>query len=214
MMSRRLVMSTLNITALTALLITIAVYFYVQPRIQAAPESYSKTILQDNSPEELLEARPWLVVYQLNPSPVFSNNQQRLALDSQQVDMKLPKDEAKRIKAILQALRERMLLNTSLNSGIDPNLVGNVNGTNQSFWPEALGIPEVFLSDLGSGKDTVILDFPLEGDVQVNIHQEEALRASILETLNRNNINNNLWLINSEAQPIFLRHIALQTDLQ
>ncbi len=205
MMSRRLVMSALNITALTALLITAAAYVYVQPRLKAAPESYEKTILQDNSADELVESRPWLVVYQLNPSPVFSDNQQRLAIDSQQVDLSLPKDEGKKIQAILAALKERMRLQTSVNS--------SVNGMSQSFWPDALGIPEVFLSDLGSGKDTVIFDFPLQEDVQITIHQEEALKASILETMSRNNINNSLWLMNSEARPIFLRHITLQTDL-
>ena len=216
MLSR--LMSTINIAALTILLVTIAGYLYIQPKLQARPASYSQAILQDDSLDELVDARPWLVVYEMNPSPVFSDNQQRLALDSQQVDMKLPTDESKRIQAILQALKIRMSPDgcsaENAATGQCSEVEASNSPTTQSFWPDVLGIPEVFLTDLGGGKTTVILNFPLEGEVQITVQQEEALKASIAETLLQNNINNSLWLINDEAQPLFLQHIALQSDLQ
>jgi len=205
-MSRRLWMSTLNITALTALLVTLAVYLYVQPRFQARPTSYSQTILEDNEVEELVKSRPWLVVHKLNPSPVFSDNQQRLAIDAQQVEMELPKDEGKRIQAILTSLKNRMSISTVCANSTTPCV--------ENHWPDALGVPEIFQSNLGNSQSTTILNFPLQADVEITVQQEEALKASITETLSRNNINNSLWLINDEPRPIFIRHIALKNDLQ
>lgn len=205
-MSYRSWMSTLNITALTALLVAIAAFLYVQPRLQANPTSYNKTILQDDSQAELLEERIWLVVYQMNPSPLFSNDQPRLAEDAQRVDLSLPQNASERIQGILKALKTQMSLTAAC---------ANASTIcNDSFWPDALGIPEVFLSELGNNGGTVILNFPLDTNVQLSIQQEEALKVSIVETLDRNNINNSLWLINDEARPLFLQHIALQSDLR
>lgn len=210
-MANRSILSTLNIIALTAVLLSFAAYFYIQPRLQARPTSYTQTILQDDSVSELVAAQPWLVVYELNPSPVFSNTQQRFAIDSQQISLNLSEDNVERIQAILAALKNRM--SSEVLCANSAEACSQVL-SKKSIWPEALGIPEVFLSNFGSAQEIVILNFPLASDIQISIHQEEALKTSITETLNRNNIANSLWLINDEPRPLFLQHIALQTDLQ
>lgn len=192
-------MSTINIIALTAVLLSFAAYLFIQPRLKARPTAYGQPIVEEETDAELSQSQVWTVVHQLSPSLSTNNLQSQFVVDSQQVEIALPTDEREQIQAVLQALKQKMNADTS---------------QNQSFWPEVLGVPDVYLSDFGNNQAMVILNFPLTQDVDISIHQEEALRASIVATLEKNNINNNLWLINDELRPFFLRHIALQTDLQ
>ncbi len=83
------------------------------------------------------------------------------------------------------------------------------------MWPQVLLVPQAFVTSFVSGKPIVILNFGLSYPIEVSVGQEQALLDSIRETLNRNGLNAGAQitkihiLINGEANPTFLGHVAL-----
>lgn len=105
-----------------------------------------------------------------------------------EIDLELPAAPARRLEAILVALRERLVAD--------------------GVWPEGLGAPTVFVGVEGA-PNAAVLAFERDPRVAAEVTAELRLLASIRATVARQGIDRLELLVNGSASGTLLGHVAL-----